>query len=128
MDVGSVNSGLSASGSAVPMPQPMALRLHRAYGGVTETGKAPGPSGGGGVGGRVNQQPTSVGGISGDRNKSPGLIGLRSLVAGVVPGRVDFSGDAPAPVSASKPFYRHPADRNAVAVQIDVGRRIDITG
>ena len=112
----------------MPTPQPMALRLHRAYGGVGEAGKAANPSGVGGMGVRVNQQPAPVGGVAGDRNTSPGMIALRSLVAGVVPGRVDFSGDAPAPVSAAKPFYRHPADRNAAAVQIDVGRRIDING
>ena len=38
------------------------------------------------------------------------------LVAGTVPGKVDFSGDAPAPSSDTAiPMYRHPADRNAAA-------------
>lgn len=51
------------------------------------------------------------------------------LVAGVVPGRVDFSGEAPRPSdTAAIPMYRHPADRNAAATAVNAGRRIDVRG
>jgi len=50
------------------------------------------------------------------------------LVAAVVPGRVDFSADSPAPAAAPKLLYRHPADRNSAATTITVGRRLDVTG
>lgn len=53
----------------------------------------------------------------------------RRLVAGVVPGKVDFSADAPAPSSsASIAFYRHPADRNTAATGVQLGRAVDISG
>lgn len=50
----------------------------------------------------------------------------KTLVAGVVPGRVDFSGDQPAPSGLQ--FYRHPADRNAAAVGVQLGRSLDVSG
>jgi hypothetical protein len=55
------------------------------------------------------------------------------LVAAVVPGAVDFSADSPRPTArdsanARLPMYRHPADKNAVATSILVGRRLDISG
>lgn len=50
------------------------------------------------------------------------------LVAAVVPGRVDFSADTPAPAAAPKPLYRHPADRNSAATAIITGSRLDVTG
>lgn len=51
------------------------------------------------------------------------------LVAATVPGRVDFSGDAPRPSDpASIPMYRHPADRNAAATAVSAGRTLDVRG
>lgn len=50
------------------------------------------------------------------------------LVAAVVPGRVDFSGSAPQPGGAPLAFYRHPADRNAAAVNVQIGRSLDVSG
>lgn len=51
------------------------------------------------------------------------------LVAGGVPGRVDFSGDSARPSDpATIPMYRHPADRNAAATAVAVGRTVDIRG
>jgi hypothetical protein len=50
------------------------------------------------------------------------------LVAAVVPGQVDFSAADAAPVTAPKPLYRHPADRNTAATAIITGRRLDVTG
>lgn len=54
----------------------------------------------------------------------------QSLVAGVVPGRVDFSGETPQPsqVPQSLQFYRHPADKNAAATSVLLGKRLDING
>lgn len=53
---------------------------------------------------------------------------LRQIVAGVVPGRVDFSGDTPTPSGAAIPLYRHPADRNMAATSVNVGRALDVRG
>ncbi len=60
---------------------------------------------------------------------------LQSLVAGTVPGGVDFHADGTATPSGgadghggSLPFYRHPADRNAAATAVTVGRSLDISG
>lgn len=50
------------------------------------------------------------------------------LVAAVVPGRVDFSGAQAQPSSGTLPMYRHPADRNAAATGVVLGKSLDITG
>ncbi len=50
------------------------------------------------------------------------------VVAGVVPGKIDFTGSSPAPAAAALPFYRHPADANAAATAVQAGRRLDVTG
>lgn len=55
-------------------------------------------------------------------------VNVRRLVAGVVPGKVDFSGGEARPSGAAIPMYRHPADKNAAAVAVDAGRRIDVQG
>ena len=52
------------------------------------------------------------------------------LVAAVVPGRVDFSESQPKPLGgadASLPLYRHPADKNAAATGVAVGRTLDVS-
>ncbi len=54
--------------------------------------------------------------------------GAAKLVAGVVPGRIDFSGDQPTQNTSAIAMYRHPADRNAAATGVNAGRLIDITG
>lgn len=54
--------------------------------------------------------------------------GAAKLVAGVVPGRIDFSGDAPTQNTSAIAMYRHPADRNAAATGVNAGRLIDIKG
>lgn len=51
----------------------------------------------------------------------------RRLVGGVVPGKIDFSGAQPAP-SASLSIYRHPADKNAAATGVSLGRSVDVSG
>ena len=52
----------------------------------------------------------------------------KRLVAGVVPGRVDFSGDQPVQSQPALQMYRHPADKNAAATGVAVGRKLDING
>jgi hypothetical protein len=51
----------------------------------------------------------------------------KRLIAAVVPGRVDFSGDQPTQTS-SLAMYRHPADKNAAATAVNVGRSLDVAG
>lgn len=54
---------------------------------------------------------------------------LDRLTAAVVPGRIDFTGETPRPASAGAlPFYRHPADRNAAATAVAIGRTLDMQG
>ncbi|MEX2220068.1 MAG: hypothetical protein WD749_15055 [Phycisphaerales bacterium] len=50
-----------------------------------------------------------------------------SLVAGTVPGRINFSGGVPQP-GESLAMYRHPADRNAAATAVSAGKLVDVTG
>lgn len=52
----------------------------------------------------------------------------RTLVAGVVPGGVDFSGSTPQPTTGNLALYRHPADKNAAATAVSVGRALDVRG
>lgn len=69
--------------------------------------------------------------------------GARELVAGQVPGRVDFSGPQPRPsvgvgglgggaamptAPDALPMYRAPWDRNTAAVAVQVGRSLDVNG
>lgn len=51
----------------------------------------------------------------------------QKLVAAVVPGKIDFSGDQPVQ-SSGLSMYRHPADRNAAATAVSLGRALDIRG
>lgn len=62
--------------------------------------------------------------------------GADQLLAGSVNTRVDFMEGPPIGAKATKPsdaasplaFYRHPADTNAAATSIDLGRRLDVEG
>lgn len=55
--------------------------------------------------------------------------GAQRLVAGVVPGGIDFSGDTAQPsASGALPMYRRPADKNAAATSVAAGRIIDVRG
>lgn len=54
-------------------------------------------------------------------------LGLNRLIAGIVPGRIDFGGDQPAQVQGSLAMYRHPADRNTAATAVHAGRLLDTT-
>lgn len=50
------------------------------------------------------------------------------LVAATVPGGVSFEGGVPTPTQAAIPFYRHPADANAAATGVNLGRVLDTNG
>jgi hypothetical protein len=57
--------------------------------------------------------------------------GARRLVAGAVSVPVDFDipvTAAPAPSRGALAMYRHPADKNAAATAVNVGRSVDLTG
>ncbi len=53
---------------------------------------------------------------------------ISRLVAGAVPGGVRFDGETPTPVADAVPFYRHPADKNAAATSVNLGRVLDTSG
>jgi hypothetical protein len=54
---------------------------------------------------------------------------LATLVARVVPGSISFAEDGTAvPSAPARAFYTHPADANAAATGIALGRSIDTTG
>jgi hypothetical protein len=53
----------------------------------------------------------------------------QQLVGARVPGKVDFSGDKPVPsAGGSLAMYRHPADKNAAATAVSIGRSLDVKG
>jgi hypothetical protein len=54
---------------------------------------------------------------------------IRRLVAARVEGGIDFSTGSVRPAATGAlPLYRHPADKNAAATAIDMGRRVDVQG
>jgi len=53
---------------------------------------------------------------------------LGRLVAGGVPGGIDFAGAEPRPSAPAHQLYRHPADRNAAATALTAGRTLDVEG
>lgn len=57
-----------------------------------------------------------------------GSEAIRKLVAGVVPGGIDFSSAEPTPSAPAMAFYRHPADQNAAATGVLAGRVLDLEG
>jgi len=95
---------INGSNSGVPPTNP--YHISRAYG-VRATGGAPAAA-------------AAVGEV--DR------AGVRRLVGGVVPGGVEFGdGSAVRPSSGALPMYRHPADKNAAATAVSVGRKLDVS-
>jgi hypothetical protein len=76
-------------------------------------------------------------GVGGPSAKLP--TAAQKLVGARVPGKVDFSGDAPVQsagggggagnlAASALPLYRHPADKNAAATAVSIGRSLDVTG
>jgi hypothetical protein len=75
--------------------------------------------------GVVSQARVAAGPSDADKLPSP----AQRLVAAQVPGRVDFTGDQPAPSAAGTlSMYRHPADKNAAATAVSLGRSLDVRG
>ena len=107
------------SNSPAPLPPTNPYHIARAYG-----VQAPGRASGGSSSAAATTSSSSV----------PEAVrpeGVRKLVAGVVPGGVAFDagGSAqPSSPGASLPMYRHPADRNAAATAVSVGRSLDVRG
>jgi hypothetical protein len=67
-------------------------------------------------------------GAPGTAPKTP--TNIDRLIAGVVPGSIDFTDETPRPATRSEaiPLYRHPADLNAAATSVNAGRTIDVCG
>ncbi|MCC6321453.1 MAG: hypothetical protein IT438_08485 [Phycisphaerales bacterium] len=63
-----------------------------------------------------------------EQSRSPSAA--QALVAAVVPGGVNFreDGSAAQPSAPVIQMYRHPADKNAAATAVQVGRRLDVKG
>ncbi len=56
------------------------------------------------------------------------LQSARRLVAAKVGGGIDFNtGNVRASAPGALPLYRHPADKNAAATAVDLGRRLDVS-
>jgi len=53
---------------------------------------------------------------------------LGRLIAAVVPGGVDFSGDVPTVGRGVLAMYRNPAEKNAAATAVTLGKRVDVSG
>ena len=113
---------INASNTSVPATIP--FRLAQAYGikpnaqvsriATTKSGAAP-----------ITQTPAAQ---ESARASSELSDAGKRLVAGVVPGRVDFSGTEPVQSQPSLQMYRHPADKNAAATGVAVGRKLDVAG
>ena len=60
---------------------------------------------------------------------SSGRRGISRLVAAKVPGLADFAPPAASsPDGSVFPMYRHPADKNAAATGVSMGKLIDLNG
>jgi hypothetical protein len=96
--------------------------IARAYGTSQIASVAkPAAVGSAGVVGRIGQTAPA-------EAQAPRATGLEQLVAAVVPGRVDFSGEVPTQRADALPFYRRPGDRNEAATNWLAGRTLDVNG
>ncbi len=83
---------------------------------------------------RVAAAAAGAGSISGVASASIGPASklptpAQKLVGATVPGRVDFSGETPQQVTASAfALYTRPADKNAAATAVQIGRSLDVRG
>lgn len=76
-----------------------------------------------------NAQATEISAArpSGPSAKLPSAA--QKLVGATVPGRVDFSGPTPTQTTDSTlQLYRHPAEKNAAATAVSIGRSLDVRG
>ncbi|MEM1165139.1 MAG: hypothetical protein AAGI30_02490 [Planctomycetota bacterium] len=82
-----------------------------------------------------DSKPTTEGAESGRGTDRADLSKIQRLVAGVVPGGIDFVEGAPARATDSSaiPLYRRPGEANAVATSVvgavtSTGRVVDVEG
>lgn len=76
-----------------------------------------------------NTQPAAPATPATERTDRVELSGSAALVAGVVPGRVEFSTPTEkSSDSSALPLYRRPADLNSAATGVVAGRIIDVRG
>lgn len=116
---------INASNSSIPATIP--FHVAKAYG-VTPAAQVSRINAPGSVGpanASQNVQKTEAA----DSAQTSGLSAAgQRLVAAVVPGRVDFSGAEPTQSQPTLAMYRHPADKNAAATGVAVGRKLDVAG
>lgn len=116
----------SAINSSVPPTNP--YHIARAYG-TAAPAQVSRVVGSGSAAASVSQVPAVAVGSSdtGPAAKLPSAA--HRLVGARVAGKVDFSGDQPVPSAAGTlAMYRHPADRNAAATSVSIGRSLDVKG
>ena len=116
--------------SATPsIPPTIPFHVAQAYG-IRPTAQSPR-----GAGAAQTAEPSSQVSNAGPAAKLPSAA--QKLVGATVPGRVDFSGDKPAQVRSgtgggggggSLPFYTRPAEKNAAATAVTIGRSLDVRG
>lgn len=111
------------------IPPSLPFRLAAAYGAPGAAVRpAPGPTPGRGVARVISDSDTVE--LSSARRGTAPASGAGRLVAARVDAPVYF--DLPrSPAQAGQdalPLYRHPADKNAAATAVNVGRALDVTG
>lgn len=100
MQVGGPHQAGALSGPTMP------FHVARAYGAERSQGAPP--------------SPESAGPARSDN--------IGRLIAGVTPGGIDFDAPAPVPGAQGLAMYRHPADKNAAATGVSLGRVLDVNG
>jgi hypothetical protein len=100
-------------------PSIQELRLGRAYGLVTPARRADAVA-------RIEPAPAT----HHTTNRTGQSEAVQRLVAAGVPGGIAFDAEtgSPTPTRAPLSIYRSPADRNAAAVGIELGRTLDLRG
>ena len=107
--------------SATSIPPTIPFHIAQAYG-VRPAAQ----SSRGGETAQIQSQVSQV--LAGPASKLPSAA--QRLVGATVAGRVDFSGDLPrqsAPADSLN-LYARPADKNAAATAVSIGRSLDVRG
>lgn len=74
-----------------------------------------------------NAQASQIAQPSGPSARLPSAA--QKLIGATVPGRVDFYGSTPTQTTDSSfQLYRHPAEKNAAATAVSIGRSLDVRG
>ena len=109
----------AANSSSIP------FHIAKAYG-VRPTAQVSRPNAGAQQS-QETSQASQASNVAAGKKLSPAA---RALIAAVVPGKVDFSGDEPRQAGGAGvlQMYRHPADKNAAATAVNVGRTLDVSG